>query len=45
VKLILWAELERRYGQTFDSKLGNMGKPACMALGALIIQGAIRVFR
>ena len=25
-KLIPWAELERRYAQTFDSNLGNMGK-------------------
>ena len=37
-KLIPWAELERRYAQTFDSKLGNAGKPARMALGALIIK-------
>lgn len=37
-KLIPWAELERRYAQTFDSKLGNVGKPARMALGALIIK-------
>ena len=37
-KLIPWAELERRYAQTFESKLGNAGKPARMALGALIIK-------
>ena len=37
-KLIPWAELERRYAQTFDSKVGNVGKPARMALGALIIK-------
>ena len=37
-KLIPWAELERRYAQTFTSKLGNVGKPARMALGALIIK-------
>ena len=37
-KLIPWAELERRYAQTFDSNLGNVGKPARMALGALIIK-------
>ena len=37
-KLIPLAELERRYAQTFDSKLGNAGKPARMALGALIIK-------
>ena len=37
-KLIPWAELERRYAQTFDSKLGNVGKPARMALGALVIR-------
>jgi hypothetical protein len=32
-KLIPWAELERRYAQTFCSKLGNAGKPARMVLG------------
>ena len=37
-KLIPWAELERRYARTFDSKLGNAGKPARIALGALIIK-------
>ena len=37
-KLIPWAELERRYARTFDSKLGNVGKPARMALGVLIIK-------
>jgi IS5 family transposase len=37
-KLIPWAELERRYAQTFDSNLGNVGKPARMALGALVIK-------
>ena len=37
-KLIPWAELERRYAQTFESKLGNAGKPARMAMGALIIK-------
>jgi len=37
-RLIPWAELERRYSRTFDSKLGNAGKPARMALGALIIK-------
>lgn len=37
-RLIPWAELERHYSQTFDSKLGNAGKPARMALGALIIK-------
>jgi hypothetical protein len=37
-KLIPWSELERRYAQAFDSKLGNVGKPARMALGALIIK-------
>jgi IS5 family transposase len=37
-KLIPWAELERRYARTFDSKLGNAGKPARMALGAPIIK-------
>ena len=37
-KLIPWAELERRYAQTFDSNIGNVGKPARMALGALVIK-------
>ncbi|HHX21795.1 MAG TPA: transposase [Clostridiales bacterium] len=37
-KLIPRAELERRYAQTFDSKLGNVGKPARMALGVLVIK-------
>jgi IS5 family transposase len=37
-KLIPWAELERRYAQTFDSNVGNVGKPARMALGALVIK-------
>ena len=41
-KLIPWAELERRYAQTFDSKVGNVGKPARMALGALIIKERYR---
>jgi IS5 family transposase len=36
--LIPWTEFERRYAQTFDSKLGNVGKPARMALGALVIK-------
>jgi hypothetical protein len=40
-KLIPWAKLERRYAQTFDSKLGNAGKPARMALGAFIIKELI----
>ncbi|MGI6725374.1 MAG: hypothetical protein ACOX62_04120 [Christensenellales bacterium] len=37
-KLIPWAEMERRYAQTFDSKPGNADKPVRMALGALIIK-------
>jgi IS5 family transposase len=37
-KLIPWTELERRYAQTFDSNIGNVGKPARMALGALVIK-------
>lgn len=37
-KLISWAEQECRCAQTFDSKLGNAGKPARIAPGALIIK-------
>ncbi|HHU01779.1 MAG TPA: transposase, partial [Christensenellaceae bacterium] len=37
-KLIPWAQIERRYARTFASKLGNVGKPARMAVGALIIK-------
>ncbi|MGI6691826.1 MAG: transposase [Christensenellales bacterium] len=37
-KMIPWAELERRYAQTFTSEVGNVGKSARMAIGALIIK-------
>ena len=37
-KMIPWAELERRYAQTFTSEVGNVGKSARMAIGALVIK-------
>ena len=37
-KMIPWAELERRYAQTFTSEAGNVGKSARMAIGALVIK-------
>ena len=37
-KMIPWAELEHRYAQTFTSEVGNVGKSARMAIGALIIK-------
>ena len=35
---IPWDEIEKRYSSLFTSKLGNVAKPARMALGALIIK-------
>ena len=37
-KLIPWEEIELKYAALFKNRKGNVAKPLCLALGALIIQ-------
>jgi transposase, IS5 family len=37
-EIIPWDEIEQEYAKLFENEIGNVAKPARMALGALIIK-------
>ena len=37
-EIVPWDEIEQEYAKLFENEIGNVAKPARMALGALIIK-------